>query len=113
MVLVVESGLFADKAAAGTLFDDVRAELPYTGGANDLTGKAREAGMLIRGFDKKNPNHPDIPRAYLVGAQIMAEYAKKPDEAKRILEHLVKHYASDPVGTEAARYLEVMRRMSK
>jgi len=76
-------------------------------------GKAREAGMLIRGFDKKNPNHPDIPRAYLVGAQIMAEYAKKPDEAKRILEHLVKHYASDPVGTEAARYLEVMRRMSK
>ena len=76
-------------------------------------GKPREAGLLIRGFDKKNPNHPDIPRAYLVGAQIMAEYAGKPDDARRILEHLVKHYASDPVATEASRYLEVMRRMAK
>jgi hypothetical protein len=76
-------------------------------------GKPREAGLLIRGFDKKHPNHEDIPRAYLVGAQIMAEYANKPDEAKRILEHLVKRYASDPVATEAARYLEVMRRMGQ
>ncbi|MGZ8274371.1 MAG: tetratricopeptide repeat protein [Burkholderiaceae bacterium] len=76
-------------------------------------GKPREAGLLIRGFDKKHPNHPDIPRAYLVGAQIMAEYANKPADATRILEHLVKHYASDPVATEAARYLEVMRRMAK
>lgn len=76
-------------------------------------GKPREAGLLIRGFDKKHPNHPDIPRAYLVGAQIMAEYANKPEEATRILEHLVKRYADDPVAAEAARYLEVMRRMAK
>jgi hypothetical protein len=76
-------------------------------------GKPREAGLLIRGFDKKYPNQEDIPRAYLVGAQIMAEYANKPDEATRILEHLVKRYASDPVATEAARYLEVMRRMAQ
>jgi hypothetical protein len=76
-------------------------------------GKPREAGLLIRGFDKKHPNHPDIPRAYLVGAQIMAEYASKPEEATRILEHLVKRYASDPVAAEASRYLEVMRRMAK
>jgi tetratricopeptide (TPR) repeat protein len=76
-------------------------------------GRARDAGMLIRGFDKKYPNHPDIPRAYLVGAQILAEHAKKPDEAKRILEHLVKRYASDPVAADAARYLEVMRRMQQ
>jgi tetratricopeptide (TPR) repeat protein len=74
-------------------------------------GKPREAGLLIRGFDKRNPNHPDIPRAYLVGAQIMAEYAKKPTEAKRILEHLVQKYADDPAAAEAARYLEVMKRM--
>lgn len=76
-------------------------------------GKPREAGLLIRGFDKKHANHPDIPRAYLVGAQIMAEYANKPGDAQRILEHLVKHYASDPVAAEASRYLEVMRRMAK
>jgi tetratricopeptide (TPR) repeat protein len=76
-------------------------------------GKPKQAGLLIRGFDKKNPNHPDIPRAYLVGAQIMAEYAGKPDEARRILEHLVKRYAGDPAATEASRYLEVMHRMNQ
>ncbi len=43
----------------------------------------------------------------------MAEYADKPEEATRILEHLVKRYASDPVAAEASRYLEVMRRMAK
>jgi hypothetical protein len=75
-------------------------------------GKPKQAGLLIRGFDKKNPNHPDIPRAYLVGAQIMAEYAGKPDEARRILEYLVKRYAGDPAATEASRYLEVMSRMN-
>ena len=76
-------------------------------------GKAKEAGLLIRGFDKKNPNHADIPRAYLVGAQLMAEYASKPSEAKRILEHVVQRYAADPAATEAARYLEVMLRMAR
>ena len=76
-------------------------------------GKPREAGLLIRGFDKKYPQHADIPRAYLVGAQIMAEYANKPDDARRILEHLVKRHASDPAAAEAGRYLEVMRRMTK
>lgn len=77
------------------------------------SGKPKEAGLLIRGFDKRHPNHPDIPRAYLVGAQLMAEYANKPDEARRILNHLVKHYAGDPVAAESSRYLEVMRRMEQ
>lgn len=76
-------------------------------------GRPKEAGLLIRGFDKKFPNHQDIPRAYLVGAQLMAEYANKPDEARRILKHLVKHYAGDAVAAEATRYLEVMRRMQQ
>jgi tetratricopeptide (TPR) repeat protein len=75
------------------------------------SGKAREAGMLIRGFDKRNPKHPDIPRAYLVGAQIMAEHARQPTEAKRILEHIVQRYGADPAASEASKYLEVMRRM--
>ena len=75
------------------------------------SGKAREAGTLIRGFDKKHPNHPDIPRAYLVGAQIMAEHARQPIEAKRILEHIVQRYGADPAASEASKYLEVMRRM--
>ena len=71
-------------------------------------GKVQLAATLIRGFDKKYPNHPDIPQIYFIGAQLMAERAGRPDEARRILEFLLQRFAADPVATEARRYLEVM-----
>lgn len=74
-------------------------------------GKAPLAGTLIRGFDKKNPNHPDIPQVYLVGAQILAEASHQPAESRRVLQYLLKRYGSDPVAAEASRYLEVLNRM--
>src|SRR5512134_3129797 len=76
-------------------------------------GKPKIAGRLVRAFDRKYPNHPDIPRAYLLGAQLMADYGNKPEDAKRILQYLVKRHAGDPAAAEAERYLEVMRRMAK
>jgi hypothetical protein len=76
-------------------------------------GKPKIAGRLVRAFDRKYPNHPDIPRAYLVGAQIMAEYANKPGDAKRILQHVIKRHPGDPAASEASRYLEVMARMAR
>jgi tetratricopeptide (TPR) repeat protein len=74
-------------------------------------GRPQLAATLIRGFDKKHPNHPDVPQIYFVGAQLMAESAGKPDEARRILQYLLQKYAADPVATEARRYLEVMERI--
>ena len=53
-------------------------------------GKPKIAGRLVRGFDRKHPGHTDIPRAYLLGAQLMADYGNKPDEARRILRYIVK-----------------------
>jgi len=75
-------------------------------------GRPQLAASLIRGFDKKHPNHPDIPQIYFVGAQLMAESARKPDEARRILQYLLQKHASDPVAVEAKRYLEVMDRLA-
>jgi tetratricopeptide (TPR) repeat protein len=75
-------------------------------------GRAQLAATLIRGFDKKNPNHPDIPQVYLVGAQLMAETSHQPAESRRILQYLLKRYGADPVAAEAARYLEVLNRMN-
>ena len=74
-------------------------------------GQPQLAATLIRGFDKKHPNHPDIPQIYFVGAQLMAESAKRPDEARRILKFLLQRYAADPVAAEARRYLEVMEKL--
>ncbi len=76
-------------------------------------GNPKVAGRLVRAFDRKHPNHPDIPRAYLLGAQLMADYGNQPEDAKRILRYLVKHHAGDPAAVEAERHLEVMRRMAK
>lgn len=74
-------------------------------------GRPQLAGLLIRGFDKKHPNHPDVPQIYFVGAQLMAESAHKPAEARRILQHLLARHAADPVAAEARKYLEVMNRI--
>ena len=76
-------------------------------------GMPQLAATLIRGFDKKHPNHPDIPQIYFVGAQLMAESGGKPTEARRILEYLLQKYASDPVAAEAKRYLDVLDRMAR
>jgi len=75
-------------------------------------GKPQLAAVLIKGFDKRYPNHPDTAQIYVVGAQIMAESANNPDEARRILKFVLKRFGSDPVATEASRYLEVLNRMN-
>jgi tetratricopeptide (TPR) repeat protein len=76
-------------------------------------GNPKIAGRLVRAFDRKHPGHPDIPRAYLLGAQLMADYGNQPEEAKRIFQYLVKRHAGDPAAVEAERHLEVMRRLAK
>jgi outer membrane protein assembly factor BamD (BamD/ComL family) len=76
-------------------------------------GRPQLAATLIRGFDKKHPNHPDIPQIYFIGAQLMAETAHKPDEARRILKYLLQRHGSDPVAAEAGRYLEVMNKIAE
>jgi hypothetical protein len=75
--------------------------------------KPQLAGQLIKGFDKKHAVHADIPKVYLIGAQLMAEWGGKPDEAQRILQHLLKRYPTDAVATEAGRYLEVLNRAAQ
>ena len=75
-------------------------------------GKPQLAASLIRGFDKKHPQHPDVPQVYFVGAQLMAESANRPDEARRILKYLLQRHAADPVAAEAGRYLQVLDRMA-
>ena len=73
-------------------------------------GKPQLGGELIKGFDKKHATHADIPKVYLIGAQLMAEWGGKPDEARRILQHLLKRYPADAIAAEAGRYLLVLNR---
>jgi len=47
LYLVVDTGLFADRAASGDLLVAVRQALPFAGSAADLTGEAREAAVRL------------------------------------------------------------------
>jgi hypothetical protein len=55
VVAVVESGVLADRATAAALFEEVRQQLPWSGGPDDLSGKARDAAtrllQVLRLFD--------------------------------------------------------------
>lgn len=55
LVIAVETGVLADRAAAADLLSEVRAELPWQGGAEELVGKARNAALrllqVLRLFD--------------------------------------------------------------
>jgi len=75
--------------------------------------KPQLAGRLIKGFDRKNAVHADVPKVYLIGAQLMAEWGGKPDEARRILRHLLQRYPSDATAVEAGRYLDVLNRTAQ
>lgn len=69
-------------------------------------GRAPLATQLIKGFDKRFRGHPDVPRAYLIGAQLMLQAggAAVP-QARRILQHLVEQHPTDVAAAEAQRML--------
>ena len=69
-------------------------------------GDVDAAVAMLRGFDKANVGHPDIPAVYLLSAQMMAEDLGHRDMARRILEHLLARYPGHSIAPEAQRYLK-------
>ncbi|MEO7793534.1 MAG: hypothetical protein ABIV06_02085 [Thermoanaerobaculia bacterium] len=102
VVAVVESGVFADRATAATLFEEVRQQLPWSGGPDDLTGKARDAAtrllQVLRLFDLDpavlGPERTveALPEALLAGKASRAGGKAKsgPDETRASLLPLLK-----------------------
>jgi hypothetical protein len=66
---------------------------------------------LVRGFDKRNPRHPDVPAVFLMSAQILSENFKKDDIATDILKSMLQKFPEHPLHAEAAAYLQVIERM--
>ncbi len=89
VIVVIESGVLADRASASELFEEIRAELPWSGGAGDLKGGAREAALrllqVLRLFDLDPQSAPPerllagLPDALLAGKAGRGARAKASD----------------------------------
>jgi DNA polymerase III delta subunit len=94
VVAVVESGVFADRATAATLFEEVRQQLPWSGGPDDLTGKARDAAtrllQVLRLFDLDpvalgfERTLQSLPESLLAGKARAGGKGKSPTEEIRV-----------------------------
>lgn len=67
---------------------------------------------LLNNFHNTFPNHPDIPRNYLLAAQIMAEKFNQDENARKILDYLIGRYPDHALAGEIRGYLNVLERMS-
>lgn len=73
--------------------------------------KPKLAAALIRGFDKKHREHPDIPYIYLIGAQLMLESGAPVMQARQMLQYLSARFPEHAAATEAARLMQRIERL--
>jgi len=90
---------------------DASAVLPLAEAAK-ASRNAPLAIELIKGFDKKNPNHRDIPAVYFLAARILSESQHDDAQAMRILQAMITRYPEASVVKDATIYLTVLKQTS-
>lgn len=68
------------------------------------------AVKLLQGFDKRFPDHPEIPAAFFLGARLMSEYARQHDKAAKILRAVLARYPQHALAPEVQTYLTVLEK---
>ncbi|WP_284619411.1 tetratricopeptide repeat protein [Aquabacterium humicola] len=74
-------------------------------------GEQALAVQLLQGFDKRFPEHPDLPGVYFLGAQLMSEYGRRHEQATKLLKRLLKRYSGHALAGEMRTYLELLQRV--
>ena len=82
--------------------------LPIAKAARALKDPTTAIGVL-RGFDKRNPGHADIPAVYVFSARLLCEDLGDAEMAKRILEHVLKKYPGHSIAAEAGLLLKTLQ----
>ncbi len=78
------------------------AEAARGAGADDT------AAELIQDFEQAFPMSPQRPAAYLLGARLLHERFGDSEEARRLLEEIVRRPGNDPVTVQARAYLATL-----
>ena len=101
----------ARKAVPDLLIADSTIIVPLAQQATDLR-RDTTAFELLRGFDKRFPESPDIPAAYMLAAKILLEKQNDYAMAGKIFAHVARKYPQHPFAAEATRYAEVATKMA-
>jgi hypothetical protein len=98
------------KLDAGFTVEDSNAILPLANIAA-RQGENELAAALLRGFDKRFPQHRDTPGVVYLAAKLMSEHARQHEKAIHLLQALLKNFPDHAVADEARTYLAVLQRM--
>jgi tetratricopeptide (TPR) repeat protein len=63
-------------------------------------GQLREALSLLNGFHQRFPEHPLVPRAYVLAARMFMDDAGKPEQAQKLLAYLQRNFGDSPYAAE-------------
>lgn len=77
----------------------------------DKQGDRELAVALVRGFDKRFPQHADTPGVVFLAARLMSEHARQHEKSIRMLRALLANFPEHAVAAQARIYLTVLERM--
>ncbi len=99
------------KAVTDLLITDSTLVLPLATQASELRRDVT-AFELLKGFDKRFPESPDIPGVYMLAAKILLEKQHDYAMAQKIFQHLVKKFPQHPLVPEATRLAGIAAKMA-
>lgn len=67
---------------------------------------------LVKSFDRRYPQHRDIPAVYFFSAQVLCEHYRQDAAAQKLLQVLLLRYPEHPLRPEVERYLATLARLS-
>lgn len=86
---------------------DADAILPTAQAALDQR-EAALAVKLLKGFDKRFPQHPDLPAVLFMGAKLMSEKMRQHDKAAALIRSVLGRFPDHAIAPEAKVYLSVL-----
>jgi tetratricopeptide (TPR) repeat protein len=69
------------------------------------------AAALLRGFDKRHPQHKDTAPVFFLGARLLSEQNRQHEKAVVLLRAVLKHFPEHAVVAEVQTYLKVLEAM--
>lgn len=101
----------AKKKVPDLLLTDATQILPLATQASELRREAT-AFELVKGFDKRFPEHEDIPGVYFLAGKIMLERRHDYAMAQRIFQTLLQKHPGHALAAEAAKLAELAGKMA-